>query len=107
MVQRRADLVDELLTDEFTTVHVTGYEQPKDEWLAQIRTGEFIYHHIQDTHTTIDVDGDTAVLVGEAHVTVTINGQRGTWPLRSTMHYVKQHGQWIGRPIPFRDHPCP
>ena len=34
----------------------------------------------------ITVDGDTAVLVGKAAVTVAIGGGTGTWNLESTMH---------------------
>ena len=94
MVTGDVDTLNELLADDYTARHITGYEQPKAEWLAQIRSGDFSYHRIEEQDVSVTVDGDTAVLVGAAQVTVTINGGRGTWPLRSTMHYVKQHGQW-------------
>ncbi|MBG0831456.1 nuclear transport factor 2 family protein [Planomonospora sp. ID67723] len=94
MVEARTDVLDALLADQFTATHITGYQQPKAEWLAQIRSGDFTYHRIEDKDVFITVDGDSAVLVGRAAVTVTIGGARGTWNLESTMEYIKQGGRW-------------
>ncbi|OJF10356.1 nuclear transport factor 2 family protein [Couchioplanes caeruleus] len=94
MIEGRTDVLDDLLTDQFTATHITGYQQPKAEWLAQIRSGDFTYHDIEEKNVSISVDGNTATLVGRAAVTVTIGGSKGTWNLESTMEYVQQDGKW-------------
>ena len=33
------DRLDALLADDFTAVHITGYEQPRADWLEQVRAG--------------------------------------------------------------------
>nr|WP_296766931.1 DUF4440 domain-containing protein [Rhodococcus sp. (in: high G+C Gram-positive bacteria)] len=40
MVERDTDLLDDLLADDYTLTHMTGYTQSKTEWLAQIASGE-------------------------------------------------------------------
>ncbi len=44
--------LDELLDNAFTLTHITGYVQPKAEWLAEIRAGRFTYHAISDSTTS-------------------------------------------------------
>lgn len=69
---------------------MTAAEQPKPEWLAEIREGAFDYHAIGETNLEIRVDGDVATLTSEATVTVTI----GSWPLRSTVRHEQRDGEW-------------
>jgi hypothetical protein len=87
--------VSELLDDSYTLTHITGYVQPKEEWLAAITSGEMQYHAIKEDSVTVDVTGDKAVLVGRSKVTATINGSRGTWNLQSTTTYARKNGKWI------------
>jgi hypothetical protein len=94
MIKGCTGVLDGLLAGQFTATHITGYQQPKTEWLAQIRSGDFVYHSIEDRNVSISVDDNTAVLVGTAAVAVTIGGSKGTWNLESAMEYVKQDGKW-------------
>ena len=52
------------------------------------------YHDMAEQSASVDIDGDTAVLVKRNLVTATINGGRGTWPLESTLTYAKTAGSW-------------
>jgi ketosteroid isomerase-like protein len=95
MIDADVARLDELLADDFTAIHISGYEQPKAEWLEQIASGEMAYHDVEEVSATVDIDGDTAVLTTRNLVTATINGANGTWPLESTATYVRQNGIWI------------
>ncbi|MFC8661279.1 nuclear transport factor 2 family protein [Streptomyces sp. NPDC057199] len=53
----------DLLSDGFTLTDMTGYVQPKNEWLPQMREGQFLYHSIDEKHMILDVQGDTARLL--------------------------------------------
>ena len=39
MVAGDAEALGALLARDFTLVHITGYRQPKAEWLADVRSG--------------------------------------------------------------------
>lgn len=43
MIAADTDRLSDLLADDFTAVHITGYKQSKSEWLGQIRAGEMAY----------------------------------------------------------------
>jgi len=43
MVAANARGLKGLLTDDFVLVHITGYTQPRDEWLAHIDSGRMRY----------------------------------------------------------------
>ncbi len=44
MLNRDIDLLDQLLDPAYTLTHMTGYEQPRSEWLQQIASGRMQYH---------------------------------------------------------------
>lgn len=48
MLAPDATTLDRLLADNFTATHIGGYVQPKDEWLAQITSGQMRYHQSEE-----------------------------------------------------------
>src|SRR4051812_37331929 len=74
MVAGNIAALDAVLADDYVARQITGYEQPKGEWLAEIREGSFDYHVIDETSLDVSLDGDVATLISEATVTVTIGG---------------------------------
>jgi hypothetical protein len=98
MVAADADALGDLLSGNFVLTHMTGYRQPRAEWLADVRSGEMTYHSIQDIAITVDVhDGAAgkAVLVARTRTNATIWGSHGTWPLQLEIHFNCDGGQWL------------
>ncbi len=95
MVDCDTEVLGELLTEDFSLTHMTGYFQPKQEWLAQMRAGQFVYHDAQERSVSLHLDGDTARLVGRFITDATVYGSRATWPLQLTMEYVRTGGGWL------------
>jgi hypothetical protein len=95
MADGDTDALDERLDDRFTLTHITGYEQPKAEWLSQMRAGQFVYHRVTEKNVTVDVEGDTARLVGRIVTAATVYGTHADWPLQFTMDYARDGGTWI------------
>lgn len=95
MLDGRVAELDALLAGEFTLTHMTGYRQPKGEWLEAVRSGQMRYHAAEKRSVDVQVTGDTAVLVGRSVVTATIYGARGTWNLQLTTRYRRQDDRWI------------
>jgi hypothetical protein len=94
MTDGDTDALDDMLDDGFTLTHMTGYVQPKDEWLAEMRAGQFIYHDAQERTATVAVDGDTARLVGRIVTDATVYGTRASWRLQLTMDYARRNDTW-------------
>ncbi len=95
MVDGDTDELGDLLTEDFSLTHMTGYFQPKQEWLAQMRAGQFRYHDAQEENVSLQVDGDTAQLVGKTLTDATVYGTRATWPLQLTMDFIRADGRWL------------
>jgi formylglycine-generating enzyme required for sulfatase activity len=95
ILEADTDLLDELLDEEYTLEHITGYVQPKREWLADIEGGRMRYHSEQERSTTVDVNGDRSVVVGRSEVDATIGSSRGTWNLQLTTEYQRTGGRWL------------
>ena len=95
MLTADADALDVLLADGFTLTHMTGYQQTKTQWLADVRSGEMTYHTIQDIDTSIDLSGDAPVIDARTRTEATIWGSHGTWPLRLRIHLTHAGGSWL------------
>jgi hypothetical protein len=95
MVDGDTEVLGELLTEDFSLTHMTGYFQPKQEWLAQMRAGQFVYHDAQERDVSLHVDGDTARLVGRIATDATVYRARAKWPLQLAMDYTRADGRWL------------
>ena len=95
MADGDTDALDDLLDDGFTLTHITGYQQPKAEWLSQMRAGQFVYHHVIEKDVTVAVEGDTARLVGRIVTEATVYRTHADWPLRFTMDWARDGEEWI------------
>ncbi|MER5430096.1 nuclear transport factor 2 family protein [Streptomyces sp. NPDC002588] len=94
MTDGDTDALDGLLDDGFTLTHITGYRQPKAEWLSEMRAGRFIYHSVKEKNVTVEVEGDTARLVGRIVTEATVYGTHADWPLQFTMDYARDGETW-------------
>ena len=94
MTDGDTDALDDLLDDGFTLTHITGYQQPKAEWLSQMRAGQFVYHGVIEKNVAVDVEGDTARLVGRIVTEATVYGTHADWPLQFTMDYARDGDTW-------------
>jgi formylglycine-generating enzyme required for sulfatase activity/ketosteroid isomerase-like protein len=84
-----------MLTDDFHLVHMTGYDQPRAEWLAHIESGQMRYHDSAEEEVVIKVDGSQATLRGRNRVNANIWGARGIWPLQLDIDLSLRDGRWL------------
>ncbi|MEU9955213.1 nuclear transport factor 2 family protein [Streptomyces sp. NPDC050982] len=94
MIDGDTDALDPLLDDGFTLTHITGYEQPKAEWLSRMRAGQFVYHGVAEKTVTVDVEGDTAHLVGRIVTDATVYGTHADWRLQLALTYTREGDTW-------------
>ncbi|MGP4006925.1 nuclear transport factor 2 family protein [Streptomyces sp. 4N124] len=94
MLDGDTDALDNLLADGCTLTHITGYVQPKNEWLSQMRAGQFLYHRIEEKIVTVEVEGTTARVSGRFVTDATVYGTRANWRLHMTMDYAHENDTW-------------
>lgn len=96
MVAARSDILESLVDGEFTLTHITGYVQPKAEWLSVVRSGDFDYHSIQvdAPALTVEETSNTAVIKGRGVFNATISGLTAPWRLQFTLEFTREKGQW-------------
>src|SRR4051812_20963020 len=95
MVAGDADALGALLTDDFVLVHMTGYPQPKGEWLADVRSGAMTYHSMQDVDVSVDAAGGLPVVTARTRTAATIWGASGTWPLQLRITFTRDGAAWV------------
>jgi hypothetical protein len=95
MVAGDAEALGNLLSGDFTLTHMTGYLQPKAEWLADVRSGEMTYHAMEDVDLSLDLASGVPVLTARTRTDATIWGSRGTWPLALVIRFRHEGGVWL------------
>lgn len=75
MVNKDIVKLNDILAPSMQLRHMTGYVQPKLEWIDQIQSGEMKYFSsIEDNIKDVKVDGDSASLVGQNRVKASVWG---------------------------------
>lgn len=96
MVAKDTATLERLLAPEMHLIHMTGYDQPKKEWLAQIETEEMCYYSSEQENVTVDLlTEERAELTGQNLVSARIWGSKGTWRLQMKVYFEKRAGKWV------------
>lgn len=97
MVEKNLSRLNEILAPTMKLTHMTGYVQPKLEWIDQIQNDEMQYFSSkEDAIKAIKIDGNQASLIGQNQVQARIwGGGTHTWPLQMQVFYEKKNEHWI------------
>ena len=96
MVDKDIVKLNEILAPSMELRHMTGYQQPKLEWIDQIQNGEMKYFSsVEENIEDVKIDGNSASLVGQNKVKASVWGSGvATWPLQMKMEFTKNNGKW-------------
>ncbi len=87
--------LSQLLAPTFTLTHMTGFKQPRQDWLNEIAAGTMTYFSSTEDHVDVKQTADGATIVGQNRVVASIHGSRQTeWPLQTQMQVTKSNNQW-------------
>lgn len=95
MITGDTQALNDLMTDDCTLTHISGYKQSKEEWLSQIDAGQMHYHDYRQEEWTVNVDGERATVTSRMILDATIYGTRHDWPLQMTSHLIKIDDHWL------------
>jgi Domain of unknown function (DUF4440) len=94
MVNKDTETLDSLFDDDYKFVHMSGFQQSKQEWLGKIENEEMRYFKTMPQTTTITIDGNTAILICDTKIDARIYGTRNTWSMKVEMHFEKRGDNW-------------
>lgn len=86
--------IDRILADNFVLVTGSGRTQDKAEQLREARTRSAVYEHQEDTHRTVRVWGNTAVVTALLWAKGTANGKSFDYDLWFSDVYVRTPKGW-------------
>ena len=95
MVSGDVARLDGILAEDYTLTHMTGYVQPKAEWLEAIQTGEMQYHHVETVEALYASQGKAPQLNTRTLTDATIWGSRGDWRLRLRSWFECRGDSWV------------
>ncbi|MBD5430190.1 nuclear transport factor 2 family protein [Lactobacillus sp.] len=97
IVDKDINTLNQILAPSMELTHMTGYIQPKMEWIDQIQNEEMKYYSSdEEAIEDIEINGDTASFIGKNRVKARIwGGSISTWQLQMKMYFAKENGKWV------------
>ena len=90
------DRLDGILSPTLTYTHSNAVLDSKEAFLGTLRSGEVIYRNLEHSDLQVRlVTPDVAVMNGRSDVSVTVGGEDREVPLRFTIVYVLEDGEWM------------
>ena len=86
--------LDELCADELSYAHSSGTRDTKDEYLAKLRSGYYVYLRVDHPLESVQVTGDTAVVVGRMTADITVDGTPKTIDNLALAVWTRASGEW-------------
>ena len=95
MCEADADTMREIVSEDMVFIHMSGKQQTREEYLADIVNGRLDYYTIGIENPEISVGRDGATIRFTSVLNANAYGARGTFRMGGTHHYEKRNGDWI------------
>jgi hypothetical protein len=93
-VANDATKLNEMLADDLTYIHSTGYSQTKKEYLASLAAKQLVYHSYGITDTKVQIYGPLAITHGKFAFAALSKGQEVKGEAFYTGVYHEKNGKW-------------
>lgn len=90
------DQLSDMLSPTMSYTHSNAIIENKEEFLEELRSGRVTYRNLN--HQNLDlrfINPTTAIINGISDVSVTVEGEDLEVPLRFTIVYTKENGEWL------------
>ena len=90
------EVLNNLLSDDYILVHMTGINQSKEEYINSVLSGELIYYESIHEDILVDIKGNKAKVIGKTKTLASPYGMhKSWWRLRQVMKLEKIDGKWL------------
>ena len=95
MIEKDADGLRAMMTDDYVLTHMTGVRQSRESFLRGLLDGTFRYYDAVHDEIDVSVRGETAVMTGKSRVTAAVyGGRKSKWNLQGDFTLRKENGAW-------------
>ena len=95
MIAKDDTVLRDVLDDSFVLVHMTGMRQSREEFINAVLDGTLNYYSAEHEYMPVEINGDTAVLIGQSYVAAAVfGGGRSNWRLQQKCSFKKVDGTW-------------
>ena len=95
-INKDTHALNEILSDDYILVHMTGRNQTKKEYINSVERGELKYYDSIHESIEVSINGDEATLVGKTRTLASPFGiGKSWWNLRQDIILRKENGIWI------------
>ncbi|MBD5526550.1 MAG: nuclear transport factor 2 family protein [Lachnospiraceae bacterium] len=95
MTEADTDTLREIVSEDVVFTHMSGRQQTREEYFADIENGSLRYFTIGIDSPVVEVDGDLASVTYTSVLNANAYGARGTYRMDGTHWFEKQGGNWI------------
>ena len=95
MTEADIDTMRELVSEDKVFTHMSGLQQTREEYFADVADGSLTYYTIGIADPVIKVDGEKAQITYTSVLNADAYGAKGTFRMKGTHHYEKRDGAWI------------
>lgn len=95
MTDADTDTLREIVSSDAVFTHMSGRQQTREEYFADIESGALRYFTIGIDRPIVEVDGDAASIAYTSVLNANAYGARGTFRMGGTHWFEKRDGAWI------------
>lgn len=95
MTEADTDTMREMVSEDAIFTHMSGRQQTREEYFADIENGDLAYFTIGIENPEIEIEGDEAAITYTSVLNANAYGSRGTYRMGGTHGYKKVDGEWI------------
>ena len=82
------------LDTSFVLVHMSGNEEPKNQFISDVMGGVLNYFHSKIINPKITINNDSAEMNVDVNLDAKVYGMKGNWTLHSKNIFQKKNGKW-------------
>ena len=82
------------LDPSFVLVHMSGNEEPKNQFISDVLGGVLNYYHSKIIEPKIKINNNQAEMMVDVNLEAKVYGMKGNWTLHSRNIFQKKNGQW-------------
>lgn len=95
MIEKNADKLRGIMSDNYYLLHMTGIRQTKEEFLNGLLDGTFNYYSAVHDQIEVRIDAGSAAMTGRSRVSAVVyGGRKHTWKLQGDFTLKKENGSW-------------
>ena len=95
MTDADIETMRELVSEDMVFTHMSGMQQTREEYFADVADGSLNYFTIGIEDPVITVDGEKGQITYTSVLNANAYGARGTYRMKGTHHYEKRDSAWI------------